>query len=83
MFEKFDIDKNQTIELSEMKQLLVALGNKPTANELAEAENAISTSPGGLNFEDFQVGDRMTKRIFIALFKSRSWKKKPKLSFQI
>ena len=62
MFEKFDIDKNQTIELSEMKQLLVALGNKPTANELAEAENAISMSPGGLNFQDFQVGDRMAKR---------------------
>ena len=37
-----------------MKQLLMALGNKPTAHELSEAEAAINKTDGGLNFDDFQ-----------------------------
>jgi Ca2+-binding EF-hand superfamily protein len=54
IFSHFDKDKSDSIEANELLRLLRALGDEPTADDLAMALEALDTDHNGrISFEEF------------------------------
>jgi sodium/potassium/calcium exchanger 2 len=55
IFDKFDANGSGTIDREEIQALLLALGNKPTPQDVESAMNTINLTEGELNFQDFNT----------------------------